>query len=218
MIKNIVFDLDGTLLDVSQSSYYLHSNCCSDFDIKPLDLLLYSELKAIGISESQILDNYYCLSDSLSSAFLALRARDIECKDVLQKHQIKAGAIELLHYLKKRGVKIYLATFRRNLINLIGQLNDLEILNYFHDIKCRASFMNYNEKDKSRMVNAWNLNLNETVIVGDTMVDARTAEMLAVQNFILKDGIFSEVFLRQKINVDKFYDLWSVKYEISKFI
>jgi len=217
-IRNIIFDLDGTLIDVSQGSYYLHLKCCNEFNIKPLNKLLYLELKANGVSETQILHNKYSLTSSQSSAFLALRSRDIESKDVLQNHQLKEGTIELLEYLQKSELKIYLATFRRNISHLLDQLNNLMISKYFYDVKCRASFNNYEENDKSRMVRAWKLNLNETLMVGDTMVDARTAEMLGMQKIILKDGIFAEAFLAQKINVNNFHHLSSIKNEVSKLL
>ena len=200
--KKIIFDLDGTLIDVFQCYYKLHKICCEKIDAQSLTFDQYKNMKSNGFSEYMILKNLFRGENKILEDLLNWRTNSIEKKEFIRLHDLKPNVTELLSELKDANIDLYLATFRQDRYNLIWQLNELGLHKFFNKILCRGDFDNYFDKTKSRILTEGLPNLDRCCMVGDTLVDFETARELSIDCILLTDGLRSgEYFLKRNINV-----------------
>ena len=132
MIKAVIFDLDGLLVDSEPISYQLYQNILAPYG-KSMTISHYAD-GYCGHSSKDILTRL--LSEfQLPLSYEEIRAIKREEEHIYTARQIplKPGALELLNWLKERGYRILLATSStRERATGMLQVNGLD--HYFDDM------------------------------------------------------------------------------------
>lgn len=172
MYKNILFDLDGTLLDTSIGVLKAVKVTILQLDLKmPSNEILQ---KFVGPPMQESFEKYFNLSkmEALKTANIF---REIY-KDSLYEAKIYDGAIELLERLKAKNCKIAIATNKShdNAINILRKFNILDFCDYAKGSDLEGKLT------KTDIVKECLCHLKakkeESVLIGDSIVDAKGAK------------------------------------------
>lgn len=177
MIRAILFDLDGTLLDTSEgimdSARYAIAEL--GFDPLPKEILL----KFVGPPIQNSLMNYLGLSE-IDAQKGANIFRDYYKSKALFKARVYPGIIELLENLKSKGIKIGVATYKREdyAIELLKHFGIAKYCDVIHGAD------NENKLTKADIVEMCIREIgkakSDVVLIGDTDHDAKGAQNAGV--------------------------------------
>jgi len=187
---NIIFDLDGTLIDSRKRLFELFCNLTQQ---KILEFNDYWELKRSMYDHSYILKNYLNYSDqdisSFNNKFLSL----IEEFDYLDKDELFPYTIPVLETLHLTDVKMFILTARQNQKNAIQEINKFRLEKYFADI-----FITENANTKKHMIEKSSLILSKSdCIVGDTGFDIQTGKSLGIITIAVLSGFRNASMLKK---------------------
>ena len=177
MIENIIFDLDGTLLDTTEG--VLES---SVYAIKQMGFEMLSHdkmLKFVGPPIQNSFINFYgCDKDEAQKAANIFRKYYVE--NALYKAKPYEGIYELCEWCKNNGKKMAVATYKR-------EDYAINILRFFGFDKYCISMHGADNENKLTKADIVELCIKElgglrkdTVLVGDTIYDAIGAEQAGV--------------------------------------
>jgi len=144
MIKNVIFDLDGTLAD----SAILTTAAFEE--IAPIYNLPVPEVAAVrAVTGYANPEFYYRLFPNVSKEVVDKIGEDIECKELLIADKFKnelffPGCKELLLALLERDIKIYIAS--------TGDERHVERVLEVADVTTLFTSINYGEPDKADML------------------------------------------------------------------
>jgi phosphoglycolate phosphatase-like HAD superfamily hydrolase len=127
----ILFDLDGTLLDIRQRFHKLHVDCLSELHGKSLSPEHYWQLKQAKTSEADILKVNH--NDGLLPAYEARRKEQIEAVDYLQFDDYWDGMTFNLHNLGEK-FDLVIVTLRNDPATLEWQVEHLGLRDFFPTI------------------------------------------------------------------------------------
>lgn len=173
MIKAVLFDLDGTLLDTSEG--------IMDSVRYTIDTLGYSPLPSESLLKfvGPPIQNSLMTQIGLSSEEAQKGAtifRDYYKSKALFKAKVYSGIIDILEYLNKNDILIGVATYKREdyAIDLLKFFKIAEYCNVIHGAD------NYNQLTKADIVELCVSELGvakeEMVLIGDTEHDAKGAK------------------------------------------
>ena len=172
MIKNVIFDLDGTLLDTTEG--ILES---VKFTVKELGFpeLPHKEiLNFIGPPIQISFKKYYKCNEEKAQAAANL-FRDYYKDVALLKAKLYEGVYELCEHLKENQIKMAVATYKR-------EDYALTLLKHFHFNNCCCSMHGADNNNVLKKEDIVKLCLKEmggtssdSVLVGDTIHDAMGA-------------------------------------------
>lgn len=125
---NIIFDLDGTLVDSSERMYQIFVKLMPKISLSKKE---YWSLKRDGIAHRDILKmcSFGYASEVFEKEWISL----IEKDNYLLMDYIYPDTIRILKYLKKK-YQIYLLTARQSLCGVIDELERFKILDYFNEL------------------------------------------------------------------------------------
>lgn len=125
---NIIFDLDGTLIDSSERLYKLFNHLVPESKLTKEE---YWDLKRNKINHQMIIDKYFpnIYFDDFNNKWMEL----IEDPEYLDMDACYKDTTKVLNKLKEK-YNIYLLTARQSKSNLIDELKRLNIINYFDEI------------------------------------------------------------------------------------
>ena len=129
MKKAIIFDLDGLLIDSEIISYNLYADLLRKYHLSfSLDTYIHSYSGKSGLTNMQTLIYTYRLPLSVEDglAFIDVREKEYLAQGVA----LKAGAKELLRFLKNQNIRILLATSSTR-ERAVGLLSQHDILSFF---------------------------------------------------------------------------------------
>ncbi len=172
--QNLIFDLDGTLVDSADGIELSFSYAYFKTYDKELDGNI---TKFIGPPIDKVLFELNKETDQYKISTFINFFKSHYDEIGVNKSRYFAGVKETLELLKNKGVILFIATNKRYLpTNLI--LKRLELDQYFSDICC-SDFPNMEFLNKSQMLNnlisKHNLIINETLMIGDTIHDSDAA-------------------------------------------
>lgn len=187
----IFFDLDGTLIDVSERHHRVYSATVDDFDGTPLDKDNYWHLKRQKKPWKELLP----LSDldaGIEQDFLSKFIERIESVDYLKLDTLIDGATETLDHLSDK-YECYLVSLRRNRDNLLQEIEWLGLAPHFKEILTGHSETDGYDK-KIELISSF-LDSSRGLIIGDTEADIVTGQKLGMNTVAVKSGIRDENFL-----------------------
>lgn len=173
MIKHIIFDFDGTIVDSLDLSFYIYNELAEKFKYKPvtyadLNVLKHAPLKerfkAVGIPLYKIPIMTFDVYNMYNNKVSTLKAFD-GINDVIKKLK-KAGLS--LSVLSSNSVKNISDFFDRNSIE--GFDNIISSKNIFGKHKTLKKFMKHN-----------NLSRDEIIYVGDELRDVEACKKMAIK-------------------------------------
>lgn len=184
---NIFFDLDGTILNVSERYYFVHSLCAGSAGRSPLARKRYLELRQEGWDEKRIANQAGFDPD----AHMECWNRAIESQEALQRDFLVEGIPHCLEKLVTDHT-LFLVTLRRKPENLEGQLEKYDLKRYFSKI-ITGSPTGDPSKFKAGLIRSSGAACD--VIVGDTEVDVRVAKILNARCLMVAYGLRGKKFL-----------------------
>ena len=196
--KTIIFDLDGTLINVSERLYELHSDLSRKYKSKKFNKTIYLKLKRKGISEEEIMRDK--LKPVQLSQYLRKRKSLIESKHYLQYDQLKPGVRTLLQRLSATS-NLYLTTARSNGPGLKAQLKKIDITKYFLAVIGSSSV----DIRKNKLEQCIKLHKSRSYLIGDTQADYQLAKILKIKCLLVCDGTRNKKYLN-RLNPDAVFD------------
>ena len=197
---DLVFDLDGTILDISQKYNFLYEEIRTNYGLPPVNYWekrqeisdFSSCLEALGISRFR-LDKF---RDEWASKIEEQRMLDLDCvfKDVKEK----------IVLLKKQNHEVILCTARTSITNLTNQLQFLGLDTIFSQVLTSNSgsekisiLQNYfAENPKKILADAW--------FISDTAEDIIVGNKLGLKTCGVLTGLGSRLSLTSA-NADKIF-------------
>lgn len=172
MIKNVIFDLDGTLLDTREGIIESVKHTASELGYK--ELPYWTLLKFVGPPIQQSLMTFYgCDLETAQKG--ANLFRDYYKTEALLKAKPYDGIYELCERLKSNGFKMSVATYKREDYALT-LLKHFEFDKYCYPMHGADNNNVLKKEDIVRMCQEeMDARAEECVLIGDTNHDARGA-------------------------------------------
>lgn len=171
MIRRLLIDFDGTLVDSRRRQYELFVELVGD---ATLSLAEYWNAKRTGIKQSDMLKKYFKYAPEEIRAFKVKWMETIEEPQRLQSDELIAGVPTFLDEASKQFT-LYLVSGRQHRERLIDQMHKLHIFNYFNGILNTAQRF-----PKATLVQA-NIELDYSdAFIGDSGEDILTGKELGI--------------------------------------
>jgi phosphoglycolate phosphatase len=127
---NVIFDLDGTLIDARMRLYRLFQQLVPE---SQLSLAQYWEMKRNGISNQEILATDFGFDAAATSSFVADWMALIEAPEFLALDELFPRVPEALALLQLQA-RLYVCTARQDRDAALGQLERLGLVEFFEQI------------------------------------------------------------------------------------
>lgn len=113
LIKAVIFDIDGTLVDSFESYYMVFNEGIADFNAIPVSREVLRDYLAKGLSLREILQNVF-LSPIDNATYATYREKILHLFKQTENDGVRlfSGTDELFRKLKVKGIKIGIATGR----------------------------------------------------------------------------------------------------------
>ncbi|MCM1251827.1 MAG: HAD hydrolase-like protein [Clostridium sp.] len=204
-MKNLFWDLDGTLVDSRRRLYELF---CYLTDTEWLSYEQYWDYKNKGYNQQKMLSDVVHYRKTSLEEFSNKWMDNIEKVEWLKKDTLQPGAENLLKRLKEKGYAMFVVTNRQSHKNTVEQLHWLGILPYFESVyataqKCRKSEIIRN-----------NISVKaEDILIGDSDEDMIAAQELGITSIIIKSGQAFHVIEHEQMKsytVNDYDGIWEV--------
>ena len=175
--KCVLFDLDGTIIDSSEG---VKKSISESIEILGLPQLTESQLEScIGPPIQRSFKVLYEMDEKQANDSAAV-FRNIYKDKYLFDAIIYDGIVDLIKALKREGVKVMIATYKREDYMRI-LLEKFELLELFDNVKGADFEGKLNKSDIIRMCIAESgCDVRDVVMVGDTIHDQTAAENVGI--------------------------------------
>ncbi len=179
MIKTIILDLDGPILDGKLRHYRCYSDILLENGFTPMPVDEYWGMKRQRIDRHRQLA--VSGADGIYDDFLRAWMERIEGKKYLELDRPQPGAVQRLKEWKSSGIKLILATMRNNKSNLYWQLELLELLQLLDQVVAVGT--SGGETSKADAIKPYLKESSSAPVlwIGDTEVDIKAARLLGVR-------------------------------------
>ncbi|MFZ2633417.1 MAG: HAD hydrolase-like protein [Desulfosalsimonadaceae bacterium] len=193
MIKTIILDLDGPILDGRLRHYRCYADIMIEHGYNPIPINRYWDMKRNRINRHI----YLAESDAESfyNNFLLNWLQRIEQKEYLALDLFQNGSFKTLTSWKSQGISLVLATMRHNSENLKWQLNQLNIITLFDEVIAIGNGDSGKVKAEHIISKVKNIKSLNAVWIGDTEVDVDAARYLGVDVCAVTCGLRTAEFL-----------------------
>jgi phosphoglycolate phosphatase len=193
-VKAVVFDLDGTLASFNLDYKTVRA------EVRGYLINVGVPASVLSINESifeMLKKTEIFLKNSGKSTVLIEQTRD-EALAIAEKYELEAarstgllpGVIECLRALKKMGVKMGLFTINsQKSVDYI--LNRFSIYDFFDCVlpRNKVDYIKPNPEHLGAVLKSLNVNASNTMVVGDSMTDMRSAKELKAIAVGLPTGV-----------------------------
>ncbi len=188
-VMNIIFDLDGTLIDSRMRLYRLFQQLVPASRLSFED---YWELKKNNLSHQHILADRFCFAPAAIGAFLTEWMDLIESPELLAFDQVFPEVGEALAGLSGHA-RLHLCTARQSRDASLRQLERLGLLRHFHQILVTGQVT-----EKVGLIREHIPALSsDDWIIGDTGKDILTGKALGIRTCAVLSGFMSGEALRR---------------------
>mgnify|MGYP001573394411 CR=1 FL=1 len=195
MNKKIIFDFDGTLLDVRERYYAVFCESCAVIGVPPLSKAVYLGLKERGKKDSQILEEEYNLSPDIVNRFKKHRYSILEESRYLDMDVLHTPVPALLKDLQDKKYELILLSLRDNISASLAQLKKLGITDFFSTIVFTGPVVpgqSHALRKYQRLMEYFSPEeLEGNYYVGDTMIDIETSSQLGTKMIFVDWGLDS---------------------------
>ena len=188
-IYTILFDLDGTLVDTAPDLIEAHNHVMKKFGHKQKKLSDIKSLAGRGAwvmmqrsFKNEIKDEK--MKKKMVDEFISFYAKNINN----ESKPIK-GIFEFLEWAKSKNISMGVCTNKREVL-AVDLLKKINMYKYFEYVAGADTF-EFNKPDPRHLTNIIEIiggDLNKTIMVGDSEVDANTANNANVPFVLVKDG------------------------------
>jgi phosphoglycolate phosphatase len=217
--NEIIFDLDGPLLEGSNRHYQCYADFILQKGLEPLAVQDYWQQKRQGIDRKTLLAQSG--AEVFYDEFWQFWLEHIEKTQYLQLNDLQPEVLDILSVLQQANIKLYLVTMRRNAAGLQQELIDKKISLYFDKIV--AVGIDTPIDSKANAAASVVFNKNKALWVGDTEVDILAAKSLGIKVCALSNGLRTSNFLEKFMpdylmnNLKDFFDMLMREKNIESF-
>lgn len=200
-MKNIIFDLDGTLIDSEKEIVMTIKDVLIEFNIKEFDHVAFQ--KFIGPPIKQSFIKLVGMNDS-QAELATQRYRDIYILKYIKQTRFYDGYNELITFLINNGYRLHIATMKTK--NQVDALNYNGIFNDFSEIKTAKDGGGYTKSNM--LVDIKNIYGKDEsyIMVGDTQGDYNAA-IEANMDFIFAEYGYGEIANGSSLKVMQLFDI-----------
>lgn len=174
-IKNLIFEFDGTLADSKQCSVLATQQAFRKYLKKPSERMIEYymgipiEVSFKEMAETELTD------DSFEELLVIFRQAYKELENETLSTFLNIP--EVLARLVQEGKKLFVVSSKKSDV-LLRNLQTLKIDTYFNNIIGSDKVSNYKPHPEGilKLVDVYQLNLDETVMIGDTIFDLQMAK------------------------------------------
>lgn len=188
-MKQVFFDLDGTLLDAKERLFRLFKHLMPE---SQLSFDEYWSLKKTGMSHAIILKERYSYGPDKIEKFTNDWMRLIENKEWLKYDVPVEGATELLESLNEKKVQLYIVTNRQKKDLAYSQIKQLKWDSFFQEI-----LVTEQKITKSAMMAPYIVNRNDCYLVADTGADIKEGKLLKIRTVAITTGFLGAEKLQE---------------------
>lgn len=193
-MKNaIIVDLDGPVLSGKNRHYQCYADILNNFDCKPVPVEQYWQLKRNGTASKDIL--VHSDAGDIHDQFLEQWDQRIEQPDMLALDRLQPKVMETLARFKSTNQQVVLATQRRSRADLIEQLQNFGLIDYFdHIVVCESGDESGFNLDELRQC-LGDISPDQCLWIGDTEADFNAARAFGCDVWLISEGHRENEFL-----------------------
>ena len=190
----LFWDLDGTIIDVSDKYYNLYKDILDQQGYESLGKKAYWQAKREATPENEILK--LTGAEAFYDKYQDKRISLIESKNYLSFDKVHEGVFQVLEYLSMR-FNLILVTLRRSPHQLEKQLEQLSLTQFFADVLCSGEQLYPRWKIKYNLIKDYlaDNNIPGHFMLGDTEADIIAGNELGLKTIAVLNGIRSERLL-----------------------
>lgn len=192
----LVFDLDGTLLDVSARYHHVYSTLCESFGVEALDRSTYWRLTRLRAGWPQILSAGGLAPERFDEFETAFEAR-IELPDSLGFDVLFPAAVPLLTRVAAHHVCVLVA-LRSSVTALRAQLDVLALRTFFEAIESTSGTGGAAFMATAGLIRKIVAADAPAIVIGDTETDVMAATALGYQSIAVCSGVRERDLLEQQ--------------------
>lgn len=187
MIKNIIFDLDGTLANTSEDIIDSLNFALGRIGFsKKINLKIFKKIANKGSLHmiQMIVGKKNTNSNKVNNYFL-----EHYKKNICNKTSLKKNVTNFLRYCKNKNIKLFIST-NKNQKNAVLILKRLKIYKFFNFIAGSDTFkyQKPNPLHLSSLKKKFSLKKIETIFIGDTEIDSNLANKFNIKFILVKNG------------------------------
>ena len=180
---NLIFDLDGTLIDSRLRLYKLFQQLVPTSELTYQD---YWAFKQENVSNEDILINEFRFDAAAIKRFVTDWMGNIEAPEFLALDKNLPGMHATLAELREQA-NLYVCTARQYSIPLLNQLERLRLLYYFDEVMVTEQ-----TRSKEELVRTLPSLDSQDWMIGDTGKDIQIGQMLGIKTCAVLSGFLNE--------------------------
>lgn len=228
MIKSVIFDFDDTIIDNRELDYKGFAVPCSQLHLTILDKKEITRLRKNGLLAKDIIQHIKKQTKIRFSIkdFLLLRANFLQSSKSISSLALRDNTKDVFSYLKRRNVKCFLCTVRKDKKVILNFLKQSDLGTIFKevytakDIGCDLDNTNSHNRILiknsliHKIIKKYDLTLNEIIFIGNSEDDFKSAMQMSVNFILFTNSYTKQVDIK---NVTKVNNMLSLQKKLSFF-
>lgn len=191
---SIIFDLDGTLIEISNRYYHVYKKIVDQLGGNPLSKNIYWAMRRRNEKLENILYKSG-ISSTYTQDFLDMFIAQIEDPKNLSLDTVFEGTYSVLDSIRKKH-DIYLLTLRHSKKAVLEQLEYLHLRKRFEKI-ITADKKSLEEKSKNHLIKRLSIE-KKGIIIGDTEAEITAAKAIGIPSIAVLSGTRNRKFLLEQ--------------------